>query len=217
MYIKEPSEKAQAVVIWLHGLGSNPQDMSGLSQALDVQYPIRHVHLAAPMRPVTINQGYVMSAWYDIVGPTLTDRQDVQGVLESTQTVHQVIENHLSQGFVSQQIYIAGFSQGAAISLFSGLSYPHPLGGVVALSGYLPCMEQLSIHQKTHLPIFMGIGLQDEVVLPAWSQESERYLKAQGFNAIDKIDYNMGHSVCAKEIGDLSQWFAQKISIAEVL
>lgn len=217
MYIKEPSEKAQAVVIWLHGLGSNPEDMSGLSQTLDISIPIRHVHLAAPMRPVTLNQGYVMPAWYDIVGPNLTDRQDIDGVLESVRMVHQMIDQHLTQGFLSTQIYVAGFSQGAAISLFSGLSYPQALGGIVALSGYLPCVEQLNIRQSTQLPIFMGLGRLDEVVLPAWTMESESYLKSQGFNAIDKMDYNMGHSVCVKEIVDLSQWLTQKISIAEVL
>jgi phospholipase/carboxylesterase len=217
MYIKEPSEKAQAVVIWLHGLGSNPDDMAGLSQALSIATPIRHLHLAAPMRPVTINQGYVMPAWYDIMGDNLTDRQDLTGITASTQTVHEVIEAQLSQGMLPHQIYVAGFSQGAAISLFAGLSCLHNIGGIVALSGYLPCIEHLNICQSKKLPIFMGVGRQDEIVLPAWTAESESYLLGQGFNAIYKIDYNMGHSVCAKEIMDLSLWLAQQISSAEVL
>jgi phospholipase/carboxylesterase len=217
MYIKEPSEKAQAVVIWLHGLGSSPDDMAGLSQALSIKNPIRHLHLAAPMRPVTINQGYVMPAWYDIIGDNLTDRQDLSGVKASTQMVHDVIEHQLTQGMLPHQIYVAGFSQGAAISLFAGLSCRQSIGGIVALSGYLPCVDHLNIYQRNKLPIFMGVGLQDEIVLPAWTAESESYLLGQGFNAIYKIDYNMGHSVCAKEIVDLSEWFAQQISSAEVL
>ena len=217
MYIKEPLEKAQAVVIWLHGLGSNPDDMAGLSQALSITHPIRHIHLAAPMRPVTINQGYMMPAWYDIIGDNLTDRQDLIGIMASTQSVHEVIEAQLIQGILSHQIFVAGFSQGAAISLFAGLSYHKDIGGIVALSGYLPCVENLNICQRKKLPIFMGVGRQDEIVLPAWTAKSESYLLGQGFNAIYKIDYNMGHSVCAKEIIDLSQWLAQQISSAEVL
>lgn len=217
MYIKEPSKKAQAVVIWLHGLGSNPDDMAGLSQVLNIDYPIRHVHLAAPMRPVTINQGYVMPAWYDIVGGNLTDRQDIDGILESTKTIHEIIEQQLSQDILPLQLYLAGFSQGAAISLFAGLSFSKNIGGIVALSGYLPCIEHLQIQQRKNLPIFMGVGRQDEIVLPAWSAESESYLHEQGFNAIHKLDYNMGHAVCAQEIVDLSKWFAQQISLAEVI
>lgn len=211
MYIKDPLTKAQAVVIWLHGLGSNPEDMAGLAQELAVSAPIRHVFLAAPIRPVTINQGMMMPAWYDILGVSLLDRQDYQGIAASQQLVMKAIEQQLAQGFTSQQIYLAGFSQGAAVALYSALSCVHTLGGLMVLSGYLPCVDKLSIQQSIDCPMFFAMGMYDDVVMPVWSKQSVKMLQEHGFNKLQAMEYPMAHAVCATEIKDISLWLQHQV------
>lgn len=221
MYIKDPLTKAQAVVIWLHGLGSNAEDMAGLAQELTLNVPVRHVFLSAPIRSVTINQGMMMPAWYDILGASLLDRQDYLGMTASLQQVLKAIEQQLEQGFKSQQIYLAGFSQGAAVALYSALSYAQSLGGVMVLSGYLPCADRLSLIQPCHCPIFFGIGMYDDVVMPIWSKQSVKMLEDKGFNQLQVKEYPMAHSVCAAEITDISLWLQHQVqsqlSSSEVL
>ncbi len=224
MYFKEPETQAQAqaVVIWLHGLGSNPQDMEGLAQELHLEAPVRHIFLAAPIRPVTINNGMHMPAWYDIYGVSLKDREDYPGVSHSQHIVHEVLSQQIAEGFSSQSLYIAGFSQGAAIALYSALSFGGNLGGVMALSGYLPCQNHLEIKQPSKMPIFMGIGRFDDVVLPKWTYHALENIQQSGFNNIEHKEYPMGHSVCAEEVHDISQWLniciqAQQNSASEVL
>lgn len=213
MYIKEPSEKAQAVVIWLHGLGSNYQDMESLSANLMLPEPLRHVYLQAPHRPITINNGIEMPAWYDIMGTPLMIHQELKGILESCQMVEKTIDSQINAGFASEQIYLAGFSQGAAVALFSAICCEKRLGGVISLSGYLPCVDELTFKQPTTLPIFFGVGLHDNVVLPQWSHISFQFLKKQAYNELISRDYNMAHSVCAEEVKDLSKWLSERIQI----
>jgi phospholipase/carboxylesterase len=221
MYFKEPATKAQAVVIWLHGLGSNPQDMEGLAGELDCTVAIRHIFLAAPIRPVTINNGYEMPAWYDIYGMSFQDREDIVGITQSQQLLHKVIEQQIADDIPSHHIYLAGFSQGAAVALFSGLSFHTSLGGLLVLSGYLPCQTQLQVQQAKTLPIFFAVGQYDDMVLPQWSQQSVLSVQKMGFEHIHIKEYPMGHSVCAQEISDMSVWLnthikAQSSSGSEV-
>jgi len=206
MYFKEPIAKAQAVIIWLHGLGSNPQDMEGLANELSLSVAVRHVFLQAPIRPVTINNHYEMPAWYDIYGMSFQDREDIEGITQSQVMLHKVIKQQVAEGIPSQHIYLAGFSQGAAVALYSGLSFEHSLGGLLILSGYLPCQQHLAIQQSTALPIFFALGQFDDVVLPQWSQQSLLSIQQFGFTTIYLKEYPMGHSVCAQEIGDMSVW-----------
>lgn len=213
MYIKEPSEKAQAVVIWLHGLGSDYRDMEALSLALTNPEPLRHVYLQAPARAVTINGGMVMPAWYDILDVTLTDREDMDGIAESYASVEKAIESQLNEGFTSEQIYLAGFSQGAAIVLFTGMSYAKRLGGVMALSGYIPKPDAIECHQVQTLPIFLGVGRYDDVVLPQWSQMSFQFLKNHGYNEAILKEYDMAHAICSDEVRDVSNWLSDRIQI----
>lgn len=222
MYFKEPETQAQAVVIWLHGLGSNPQDMEGLALELRLEYAVRHIFLAAPIRPVTINHGMHMPAWYDIYGSSLNDREDYSGISQSQAIVHEVLSQQIEEGIASQSIYIAGFSQGAAIALYSALSFGQNLGGVMALSGYLPCQAHLQIQQNQEIPIFMGIGQFDDVVLPKWTNHASEYIQKSGFKHIQHKEYPMGHSVCTEEVRDISQWLnvciqAQQNKASEVL
>lgn len=211
MYIKEPSEKAQAVVIWLHGLGSNYQDMQSLSTGLILQEPIKHVYLQAPLRPVTINGGMMMPAWYDIKGQSMLSREDLEGILESQQTLEKAIAQQLSEGFHSEQIYLAGFSQGAAVVLFTGVSYEKRLGGVACLSGYLPCKEHLELKQAETLPVFFGVGVHDDVVIPQWTQAAFQFFKDHHYRELILREYDMTHAVCLDELQDLAKWLSECI------
>jgi phospholipase/carboxylesterase len=213
MYIKEPSEKAQAVVIWLHGLGSNYQDMESLSNNLLLTEPLRHVYLQAPNRKITINDGMEMPAWYDVMGTPLMIHQELKGILESCQVIEKTIDSQIDAGFASEQIYLAGFSQGAAVALFSAICCAKRLGGVISLSGYLPCVDELTFNQPKTLPVFFGVGLHDAIVLPQWSHISFQFLKKQSYNELISRDYNMAHAVCADEIRDLSNWLSERIQI----
>lgn len=206
MYFKDPERKAQAVIIWLHGLGANPQDMEGLSQELGLSQPVRHIYLSAPTRAVTLNQGIEMPAWYDIFGLNLEDRDDIEGILASTAMLHQVIYQQLAQGFVSQQVFIAGFSQGAALALYAGLSFPHSLGGILALSGYLPGQASLKPVQEKNIPIFFAVGRYDDVVYPQWTKQGVEKIREMGFVQLQECEYPMGHMVCPQEIRDISAW-----------
>ncbi len=210
--MKESITKTQSVVIWLHGLGSSAEDMAGLADALTIENAsLRYVFLSAPIRAVTINHGMKMPAWYDILGTSLLDRQDYQGLTESQQMLNQTINQEIANGVQSHNIYIAGFSQGAAVALYAGLSYPKPLGGLMILSGYLPCREQLKYQQHLQIPIFVGVGLHDDMVQPVWSYQSMTALLEQGYQSAQLFEYAMGHSVCIEEIQDISTWLQARI------
>ncbi len=212
VYIKEPQQKAQACVIWMHGLGADAQDMAGLATQLPVTAAIRHVFLDAPVRPVTINNRMPMRAWYDIVGMKLTDREDRDGILQSEAMIRQVIDNQLAEGFTSQQIFLAGFSQGGAMALFAGVQMDKPMAGIIALSSYLPLSTLCKISLDNQTPIFAAAGLYDPVVLPAWTKQSMELLKNQGFQQIAWHEYPMEHAICAEEMKDIAQWLDEKIT-----
>ena len=205
-----PQEKA--CIIWMHGLGADSSDMSGLASQLRVPGSYcKHVFLDAPLRAVTINNGMRMCAWYDIVGFQLTDREDEQGIHESQQQIVTAIEEQLVAGFSSQQIFLAGFSQGGAMALYTALHQSKGLAGVVVLSAYLPLALKVRALLGKETPFFVACGKFDPVVSPLWSKGAVSWLKEHGYQNIAWHEYAMQHSICHEEIADLSTWLLTQI------
>ncbi|ETO94243.1 phospholipase/carboxylesterase [Legionella longbeachae] len=212
MYIKDPQQQPQACVIWMHGLGADAQDMAGLAEQLALNLPVRHVFLNAPVRPVTLNNHMPMRAWYDLINRDLTGREDKNGILQSKNFIQQVIANQLADGFASNQIFLAGFSQGGAMALFTGICIPEPLAGIIVLSAYLPLVAECKPNQHVESPIFIASGKYDPIVLPTWTQQSAAWLTAQGYQKISMHEYSMEHAVCHEEIADIRRWLIHEIS-----
>lgn len=213
-YTKEPHLPAQACVIWLHGLGADAHNMMGVAETFpSSSAPIRHVFIDAPIRPVTLNNHMPMRAWYDIVGLKESDRQDRDGILKSEQIIHDLIAQQEADGFSLKQIYLAGFSQGGAMALFAGLRSTLPLGGIISLSAYLPLKSECAAIPFKSVPIFMAMGERDQVVFPAWTQQSYEWLRSQDIHNISWKQYPMEHIICYEEIRDLSHWLNEQISL----
>lgn len=208
---KEPTQTPSHAMIWLHGLGADPQDMMGLVQGLNIDdLPIRHVFMTAPMRAVTINNGFVMPAWYDIRNAEINLREDEQGVLESEKAMLEVVLQLQQQGI--DKIFLAGFSQGGAMSLFTGLRMAKPLAGIIALSAYIPLHQQYQDYQQsTKTPIFMASGQYDPIVQHVWSRASAEQLQQAGYEHLSWHSYPMEHAVCPEELSDLAEWIKNQI------
>ena len=197
-------------VIWLHGLGADGNDFVSIIPELHLpENPaIRFIFPSAPSMPVTVNGGYVMPAWYDIVGQNLMDQEDGEGIKRSAKSVIELIEREVQRGIAYQNIVLAGFSQGCAMALYIGLRLPHQLAGILALSGYLPLamslkLEKHSANQST--PIFMAHGTYDPVVALDRAQASYALLEKLGYQ-IDWNEYPMEHSVNHEELSDISRF-----------
>jgi len=167
----ETAPNPSASVIWLHGLGADGNDFVPIISQLKLANcpAIRFVFPSAPSMAVTVNGGYVMPAWYDITGRNLTDQEDISGIQKSAAAITALIEHEASRGISYENIVLAGFSQGCAMSLQVGLRFPHKLAGVMALSGYLPLAKSLTTERSTanmNTPIFMAHGIWDGVVIP---------------------------------------------------
>lgn len=199
-------------VIWLHGLGANGHDFEPIVPELGLDdLPIRFIFPHAPHRAVSINAGMAMPAWYDIKGIDLADKEDREGLQQSYDTVSQLIDEQIQAGIDTQNIVIAGFSQGGAVALYSLLRYPGKLAGCLALSTYVPFMSQTKAEMSdTNLqtPIFWGHGFMDPVVPILLGEQSTSHLRELGYT-VDWHSYNMQHSVNINEINDISQWFKQ--------
>lgn len=204
----ESAPQPTAAVIWLHGLGADGNDFANLVPELDLGAcpPIRFIFPHAPTLPVTINGGYVMPAWYDIRGADLVSRQDAEGIQKSALAISALIENEISRGIAAENIVLAGFSQGCAMALHTGLRFPKRLAGVMALSGYLPLAETFAAERhaaNAATPIFMAHGSQDPVVVPARGEASRDLLASLGY-AVHWHTYPMPHSVHPREVADIS-------------
>lgn len=208
--IIQSHDRADAVVIWLHGLGADGHDFAPIVPELHLpsDLNIRFVFPHAPMQPVTINGGYVMRAWYDIKAPNLQAEEDEQGIIQSQQHIVRLIEHEISQGIAANKIVLAGFSQGGAISLYTGLRYPQALAGVMALSTYLPLAQstaaQASSENRT-IPIMMVHGEHDPIVPLQAANLSRAHLEDLGYK-VQWSTYPMEHSVCQEEITAISEW-----------
>lgn len=215
IHIKDPMQKARGCVIWMHGLGSDAADMMGLADELHSTPPLRHVFLDAPVRPVTLNNRMPMRAWFDILGIKLTDREDRDGILQSEAIIADVLKTQQAEGFASDTIFLAGFSQGAAMALFTGLRSSNPLAGIIALSGYLPLSAEIKASLSPETPVFIGSGDYDPMVLPLWTGMSVEHLRAYGFYDVTWNRYPMEHAICADEVRDLGQWISSVLTRKE--
>lgn len=208
--IIEPPTPAQYAMIWCHGLGADGHDFVPLGDVLQgkLSVPMRFIFPHAPLRPVTLNNGYVMRAWYDILGLSLQTREDQEGLSEAAQQLDLLIQQQAQLGIPYKNIFLGGFSQGGASILYTGLRYPHTLGGFIALSAYLPLFKLIREEKHAanqHTPIFWGHGTEDTIVPAQWADISIRALNAAGHSA--KLHhYPIAHQVCEEEIEDLVKW-----------
>ena len=213
--ILEPEQPANAAVIWLHGLGADGNDFVPIVPELRLPEAIsaRFIFPNAPVRPISINGGMPMRGWYDITSLTRLDQQDEAGIRASARRVQNTIEDEVSAGIPRQRIVLAGFSQGGAIALHAGLRQSEALGGILALSTYLPLqsriMGELSAAGRG-TPILMCHGLYDNVLPLALGSSSRDSLRQLGC-AVEWRDYPMQHQVCEEEIEDIATWLKARL------
>jgi phospholipase/carboxylesterase len=202
-------------VIWLHGLGADGNDFVPIVGELELPAaPIRFVFPHAPLQPVTINNGMVMRAWYDILGADLARREDERGVRASQGLVEALIAREKARGIAAPHILLAGFSQGGAIALQTGLRHPERLAGIMALSTYVPIAESLAAEAHAanrDVPIFMAHGLYDPIVPVAAARRSRALLERLGY-AVEWHEYPMPHSVAREELDDIGAWLARALA-----
>jgi phospholipase/carboxylesterase len=206
----QTGSKPAASIIWLHGLGADGHDFEPIVPELKLAKPVRFVFPHAPARPVTINQGMRMRAWYDILqlggGP-----EDDAGIRASQRMIEELISEEKGKGLPAAKIVMAGFSQGGAIALQTALRYPERFAGVLALSTYLPLAGSLQSERSPanqDIPIFMAHGRYDDIIPLRRAEESRRLLEAAGYR-VEWHEYPMPHSVCAEEIADIAAFLAR--------
>jgi phospholipase/carboxylesterase len=208
----ETGARPDAAVIWLHGLGADGHDFEPVVPELRLpeRLAVRFVFPHAPMRPVTINQGMRMRAWYDIV-QLGGGKEDEAGIRASQQQLEALIEREGARGIPPRRVVLAGFSQGGAIALQTALRFREHLAGTLALSTYLPLAAKLDAERNTaarELPILMAHGTHDPMISIEHARRSRDLLLGLGYK-VDWREYPMPHSVCAQEISDIAAWLTQ--------
>ncbi len=205
-----------ASIVVLHGLGADGNDFVPIAQELDLSAvgPVRFVFPHAPVRPVTLNGGLPMRAWYDILGSDLARREDEPGLRQSMAQVQALLDREAERGIAPERTVLMGFSQGCAMALLTGLRAPRRLAGLVGLSGYLPlaastAAERSAANRTT--PVFLAHGRQDPMVVLARGEATRDALQALG-QPLQWHTYPMPHSVCAEEIADLNAWLLQVLA-----
>jgi phospholipase/carboxylesterase len=214
----ETSAAPTASVIWMHGLGADGHDFVDVVPELHLppRPGIRFVFPHAPKRPVTINGGYVMRAWYDIRDDHGQRREDADGVRASQKSIEALIQREKARGVVASSIVLAGFSQGGAMALHTGLRHAERLAGVMALSCSLPLPDALAAEAapaNRDVPIFMAHGTHDPMIPMARAVRAREALTDLGYR-VEWHEYPMPHSVCAEEIADLAAWVQQSLAAA---
>ena len=203
----ETAPHPQASVIWMHGLGADGNDFAPLADEIDLPVGVRYIFPHAPMMPVSINGGYVMRAWYDISDAAIR-REDAAGVRGSQNSVEALLAREKARGIAASRIVLAGFSQGGAIALHTGLRHGERLAGIMALSTYVPLADKLAAEAdpaNRDAPIFMAHGTHDPMISVARAKES-RDLLLQLDCKIEWHEYRMEHSLCPQELADLGDW-----------
>ncbi len=208
--IMSPDAPASASVIWLHGLGADGHDFVSIvpELGLPATLPVRFVFPHAPVRPITLNGGMAMRGWYDIISLDRQGLQDDAGVRASENSIRGFIEREITAGVAARRIVIAGFSQGGAIALHTALRYPERLGGLLALSTYLPLHDSLATEASAanrDLAILMCHGRFDPVLPMSLGTSSRDQLRKLGY-AVEWQDYPMQHQVCLEEIEHIGRW-----------
>lgn len=209
----ETGPSPRHAVILMHGLGADGNDFVPIVEELRLHAPVRFMFPHAPMRAVTINNGFVMRAWYDILDGDFDRRADETGLRASQAAVEALIARELGRGIEHDRIVLAGFSQGGAVALHTGLRHAQRLAGIVALSTYLPLGNKVEVerHPANHAtPIFMAHGTQDDIIPPRVARASEQRLRGWGYD-IEWHEYPMPHSVSMEEIRDLSRWLTRVV------
>ncbi|MDO9372679.1 MAG: alpha/beta hydrolase-fold protein [Gammaproteobacteria bacterium] len=209
-----PSAPVTASVIFLHGLGADGHDLAPLAAEMNLG-GVRFVFPHAPIRPVTINGGYRMRAWYDIASLDIPQGEDEAGIRESEQQVCALIQRELDQGVAADRIVLAGFSQGGAIALHTGLRYPQRLAGMLALSCYLPLAASVKAEAQranAATPVMMAHGTEDDIVPFAAGEKAQRLLAGLGHTVVWRA-YPMPHTLCAQEIQDVSAWLKSVLQV----
>lgn len=214
----EVGREPEASVVWLHGLGADGHDFEPLvpELALHPDLRVRFVFPHAPMRPVTINGGMTMRAWYDIMSLDRTGPQDEDGIRESARLLEDLVEREHERGSGYGRIVVAGFSQGGAIALHMALRYRRRLAGLAVLSSWLPLADTLEkeiSEESRSLPIFMAHGTYDPMLPISLGQDSKRRLEQAGFQ-VEWHEYPMQHAVCGEEIAELSRWLNETLGTA---
>jgi phospholipase/carboxylesterase len=204
-------------IIWLHGLGADGEDFVPLAEEMKLPVAMRYIFPHAPKQPVTINGGFIMRSWYDIAEARIEARQDEAGIRISQAEIEKIIAQEKARGVAVGNIFLAGFSQGGAIALHTGLRQSEQLGGILALSTYLPlheCLATEANHSAKDTPIFMAHGRSDPVVPYALGKSTRDLLLQQGYQ-VDWHEYGMQHSVCQEEVADIEKWITGHISRAQ--
>jgi phospholipase/carboxylesterase len=214
----ETGPEPGATLIILHGLGADGNDFVPIARELDLAQvgPVRFVFPHAPVIPVTINNGYRMRAWYDILGLGLGSREDEAGLRKSMEDVEGLLAREQERGMPAHRIVLAGFSQGCALALLTGLRHSQRLAGIAGLSGYLPLAPTTAAERtdaNALTPVFMGHGQHDDVVDISRGSASRDALRALGYE-VEWHEYPMGHSVCMEEIEDLGRWLVKVLAKA---
>ncbi|HXU90181.1 MAG TPA: dienelactone hydrolase family protein [Methylomirabilota bacterium] len=212
----ETGPQPTATVIWLHGLGADGYDFEPIVPELGLPdtLPVRFVFPHAPMRPVTINGGAVMRAWYDIVSLEGVRREDDAGVRASQESVEALIASERARGVPASRLVLAGFSQGGAIALQTGLRHADRLAGIMALSTYLPLASTLTAEASAanrEVPIFMAHGRDDSLIPIERAAISRDVLRKAGYK-VEWQDYAMQHAVCREEIDDVAGWLRRVLT-----
>jgi phospholipase/carboxylesterase len=208
-------------IIWLHGLGADGEDFVPIANEIELPIAVRYIFPHAPMMPVTLNNGYVMRAWYDIHSPassahiseSLTWKQDENGIRAAQVEIEKLIDQENQRGVVTENIILAGFSQGGAVALHTGLRHAKRLGGILAMSTYLPLAEKLSTEinvRARKLPIFMAHGLSDPVVPFQLGAQSMQRMREEGCT-VEWHEYDMAHTLCPDELIEIEQWLGKSL------
>ena len=212
--IIESPQPADACVIWLHGLGADRYDFVPVVKALELpaDHRVRFIFPQAPTRPVTINGGYPMPCWFDILAVTPQRVMNMAQLDESVAMVRGLIDEQLTAGIAAERIILAGFSQGGAVIMHTALESRLPLGGIMALSTYGPTLEQLlSDHQGPTLNAFFAHGLYDDILQPEMGRKAHDLLQQAG-HTTQWHAYPMAHEVCPQEIGDIRTWLSGRLA-----
>lgn len=214
--VKETGPDPEFVVIWLHGLGADGNDFVPIVPHLQAAQSrsVRFIFPHAPVRPVTVNGGMAMRAWYDILGLSIDRDQDAEGIRASVEAVENLIAKQIDGGIAAERIVLAGFSQGGAIALRAGLAQAPALAGIMALSCYLleaDALERWRAPDPSSPPIFMAHGSQDPVVPISLGRSASERLSAAGFE-VEWHEYPMPHSVSPEEIQAIDRWLDQRWS-----
>ncbi|QJC55879.1 Carboxylesterase 2 [Polaromonas vacuolata] len=212
----QTGENPTATILIMHGLGADGRDFLSIAEQLDLSSigPVRFLFPNAPVIPVSINGGYPMPAWYDILGADLVKREDESGLRQSQAEIEALLAHEKARGIPANRMVLAGFSQGCAMTLMTGLRYTEGLAGLLCMSGYLPLADKTAAERSPanqDTPIFLAHGRRDPVVTFARAQASRDALVNLGYRP-DWHEYEMEHSLCAEEIVDIESWLCKVLA-----